>query len=357
MRTSLKSTLFHISKWLGLFHLARFVTRRGLRILCYHGFSVLDERRFRPKLFIDAARFNRRLEFLSRNHFPLLTLEQALDLLDVDKFPSCATVITIDDGFSNVYEAALPVLRKHSCPATVYVYTEPSLAAEPVFRLVVQYMFWKTRQEEADLSGLGLPELGRVSLNDGARNDVVWQIIGLGENECDASRRSALAQTLGERLGVDFGAIVQRRSFHIMSPEQLREMIPAGIDIQLHTHRHQLPRDQKIVQQEIAANRAVLEPIVRKSLKHFCYPSGIWSEDRWPWLHASGIKSAVTCDAGLNYPSTPRLALKRFLDADNISDIEFEAEMYGYSELLRRIRDYTMRLLHLGKHQSQSFAD
>jgi hypothetical protein len=37
----------------------------------------------------------------------------------------------------------------------------------------------------------------------------------------------------------------------------------------------------------------------------------------------------------LNYPETPKLLLRRFLDSDIVSDIEFEAEICGFGELIR----------------------
>ena len=48
--------------------------------------------------------------------------------------------------------------------------------------------------------------------------------------------------------------------------------------------------------------------------------------------------SATTCNADLNYPDKPSLELKRFLDGENISDIEFEAELSGFNELLRKMK-------------------
>ncbi len=115
-----------------------------------------------------------------------------------------------------------------------------------------------------------------------------------------------------------------------------------GIDVQLHTHRHRLPSDRSSILNELADNRAILEPIVGKELHHFCYPSGKWSPDDLPILAHAGMRSAVTCDPGLNYPDTPVLALKRFLDGENIAKIEFEAEFVGYMELLRRLRNMMM---------------
>jgi len=50
-----------------------------------------------------------------------------------------------------------------------------------------------------------------------------------------------------------------------------------------------------------------------------------------------GIKSAVTCTSGVNDENTHPYKLKRFLDGENISQIEFEAEMCGFLEICRRL--------------------
>jgi hypothetical protein len=123
-----------------------------------------------------------------------------------------------------------------------------------------------------------------------------------------------------------------------MDDRQIRSLLGQGIDIQLHTHRHRLPLEQEGTVREIQENRGVLEPLVGKRLNHFCYPSGIWSEKHWPGLAETGVKSATTCDAGLNSHRNAPLALKRFLDSEDILGIEFEAEIYGFAEIVRRVK-------------------
>src|SRR5438067_1858868 len=53
-----------IMKLCGLFHVARYITRDGLRIICYHGFAVAEEHKFRGRLFIRKELFLRRIEYL-----------------------------------------------------------------------------------------------------------------------------------------------------------------------------------------------------------------------------------------------------------------------------------------------------
>jgi hypothetical protein len=57
------------------------------------------------------------------------------------------------------------------------------------------------------------------------------------------------------------------------------------------------------------------------------------------WLAALGVKSATTIEPGLNYPDTPRFALRRLMDGHPVSDIEFEAEMTGFMEIVRALRE------------------
>lgn len=338
MTAYLKHVILYLSKYLGLFWLARYLTRKGLRILCYHGFVLADEDRFRHGLFLRPETFRRRMQWLAQHHIPVLDLDRALTLLNQGQLPANATVITVDDGFYSTYRLAFDVLREHSFPATIYVTTYYLVKNHPVFRLAVQYLFWKTPKTELTVTGLAGMNAGQKSLHTPqAKDAVMWDIIQHAESDCDETQREALLGELGIRLAVDYADLVKQRLFHLMTLEEIRTMVKAGIDIQLHTHRHRFPEDEQTLR-ELADNRAILEPLVGKPLQHFCYPSGVWSEAHWPWLERANVKSATTCDPGLNYADTPRFALHRFLDGENISQLEFEAEICGFNELLRRVR-------------------
>jgi peptidoglycan/xylan/chitin deacetylase (PgdA/CDA1 family) len=319
-----KRAFLHISKWLGLFTLAHHATKGGLRILCYHGVSLRDEHAFRPQLFVTPGTFRRRMAFLTRHGFPVLPLEEALEKLEHDTLPRGATVITIDDGFYGLYRYGRHVLQEFSLPATLYLTTYYCVKKNPIFRLAVQYMFWKGDGRQRDTTSM-------------------WSLIHYGETQCDEQQRCEIARSLGARLGVDYRAIVEERLLSLVNLAEVHEMALSGIDVQLHTHRHRSAADEAAAIKEISDNRAVLKALARKPLHHFCYPSGVWSEKAW--LRAAGIKSATTCEPGLNYKGASRYELKRFLDGERISQIEFEAEMCGYAELIRRSRLYGRRLL------------
>jgi len=338
LTTRAKNWILRAGESVGLFQVARRKTGQGLRILCYHGFSFVDEDGFRPKLFMDSGMFRRRLEFLSENQFPVLPLEQALNLLKDGSLPPCATVITIDDGFHSVYRVAFPLLRKFRFPATLYVTSYYSLKQNPVFRLVVQYMFWSTTRTDLDLRGMetGIP--GTIHLRDTTVERAMWRLIEYGENNCDEAERCTLCHMLGERLGVDYEVLVKSRALSLATANELREMSAAGMDIQLHTHRHRFPEAEPLAVKELKDNKHYLNQIVERPLRHFCCPSGILTRTHLDSLQAEGICSAVTCAPGFAYRNTSWMGLPRFLDGSHISYLEFRAEMFGYTELLRRLR-------------------
>ena len=71
------------------------------------------------------------------------------------------------------------------------------------------------------------------------------------------------------------------------------------------------------------------------------------------WLAAVGVKSATTIEPGLNYPDTPRFALRRLMDGHPVSDIEFEAEMTGFMEIVRALRE--RRFLRMLRRRLRSY--
>ncbi len=356
MARPLKLLLYRTCKAAGLFAAARVLTRPGLRIFCYHGFSLQDEHDFRPGLFIRPDTFERRMRYLSEHGYPVMTLQHAVAGLEAGALPANATVLTIDDGFYDVLKIAAPILERHGHRATLYVTSYYAGKETPVFRLAIQYMFWKTRAASIDLDGLLPLRRETVMLGDaGVKDRCLWDIIAFGETKLDEPQRVTLAESVGRRLGVPYDAIASSRLLSLMTADELRQLSASGIDMQLHTHRHHLPEEETLLDREIVENRQFLAPLTSRALAHFCYPSGIWSHRQWPWLAARGVLTATTCDVGLNYANTPRLGLRRFLDGEDISQIEFEAEVSGFSELLRRARRFIRRGA-AADHQSSTSA-
>jgi len=288
----------------------------------------------------------KRLRWLEANEFPILALEEGVERLRSGTLPDNAVVITVDDGFASVAELAMPLFRDFGITITLYVTTYYCKHPNPIFRLAVQYMFWRTTKSSLDTAGI-LEDGGKVEIRDVTpSSDVVWRIIDYGESSLDELERQDLLQRLGDRLDVDYEELHRARLLSLVTTAELNELVAAGVDVQLHTHRHTLPTDASGLEREINENRAFLEPIAGKSLNHLCYPSGEWVEEHLPLLGKLGVRTATTCMVGMNDPDTHPLTLNRLLDADDLTQLEFEAEVTGFLELLRRIRG--KQLKHVG---------
>ena len=336
----MKRVIFRIAKALGLFALARRLTRRQLRILGYHGASIRDEHDFSPGTFMSAGTFEGRLDLLEAGGYPILPLDEAVTRLRDGTLPPAATVITIDDGWCGTYRHMVPALKTRALPATLYVSTYYVEKDTQVFNMYLRYLLSRPWDVTLDMSSLIAGKGDRHDLRTASGRQAARTALLEQESVLDsAEARQDLLRKLSGTLGLDWQEAEQERLFTFMTPAEVTATAKEGIDIQLHTHRHIVPKiGSEDITREITDNRASLENMTNGPFDHFCYPSGVHDQSHFSYLEAVGIKSAVTTDAGLAYASTHPYALPRVLDSEALSPIEFEAELSGFLELLRRIR-------------------
>ena len=83
-------------------------------ILTYHAVE-----RDNSPLAVDPARFRAHVERIAASGRAVLTISELAEQLRAHRLEP-AVAITFDDGFSSVFEHALPVLREHGLTATVF---------------------------------------------------------------------------------------------------------------------------------------------------------------------------------------------------------------------------------------------
>jgi len=90
-----------------------------LQILAYHSISEssLDDLTISPAVFED------QMDWLQDNGFQIISLEEALLKLDKREGLRNYLVLTFDDGYTDFFEHAVPVLETHEFKATVFVVT------------------------------------------------------------------------------------------------------------------------------------------------------------------------------------------------------------------------------------------
>jgi peptidoglycan/xylan/chitin deacetylase (PgdA/CDA1 family) len=333
---SLRHLLLHAARAVGLFGLARHLTRRRLRILCYHGFSVGDEHEVMPLMFMRAATFERRLAILARRRIPVISLDEAVGRLANDDVRHGETVITLDDGWASNLTVGAPLLERYGYPACIYVTTEHLAAGTEVFNVALDYMLHRSRLTTLSLTGVHRELDGVYDLRQGPAAMKRTLILAAERAFPALAERQQLLPPLARALGFDPQALLAGERFRLVDRGQLDELLARGFDIELHTHRHRLPQDSfESMAAEIEQNRAALRALAPGERRHFCYPSGAYQGEQPRWLERLGIASATTCDPGLNPPGSPPMLLRRYLDSDSFPDIVFEAEVCGFTDLLR----------------------
>jgi peptidoglycan/xylan/chitin deacetylase (PgdA/CDA1 family) len=332
------SATLYGARLLGVFALTQFLTRKHLRILCYHGFSILDEHEVMPHVFMRRETFVRRMQILKRRRIPVIGLAEGLNRLAAGTVGNAETVITLDDGWASNLSVAAPVLEALQFPASIYVTTEHLEAGAEVFNVALYYMLYRTSRTTLRLEGLDPaidgsynlePDPGAVHRSIVAAVERVFPVL---------SDRQRLLVPISAALELDLGEILGGGRFQLMHRAEIEVMHRRGFDIELHTHTHHLPASFEQTQDEIMRNQRALTEILGVEKNHFCYPSGEYSPRHLEWLPRLGIASATTCEPGFNGRNTDVLQLRRYLDSEAVSDISFEAEICGLRELARIIR-------------------
>ena len=300
---SIKLAVLAVAQLLGLFALARRFTRGQARILCYHGFAYHDEHRFAPKLFMQPQTFTRRMEQLVRVGYKVVPLAELLSRLQRGEPLDNLVVITVDDGWTGFARFAFPVLQRLQLPSTLYLTTWYVEKQRPVLNVLRRYLQWR---------GVALPAESDDNLQEHQQLQTA------------AAKAGVALQHAGEML------------FRLSTLAEVETMAAQGLDVQLHTHRHRLPRDPAALADELQHNRQLISALTKRPADDLCFPSGEYDAEHLPLLRQNGVRSATTTVLGLVTAQSDLLQLPRLLDGENWHPLEFAAELSGFMTLLRR---------------------
>jgi len=310
--------------------------RQRLLILCYHGIAMGEEHGSHPEMFLPVDVFARRMEILAQSGANVLVLGEALRLLHAGKLPPNSVAITFDDGWADFRTQAFPILQKHSFPATVYLTTYYCRLRRPIFRFALAFMMWKLSSHLIENAGFDWLPTHLDFRTQTSRDALLWQIDAHAkQQELSGAQKDELAARFAEAIGFDYAAFCRERLFQLMTPEEVADMARAGIDIQLHTHRHRTPLDRERFITEIRENRQFIEEMTGGNHGvHFCYPSGAVQPAFLPWLKEAGVESATTCENGLAARGTDPYMLPRLLDQYGLTEDEFASWVSGLAAFI-----------------------
>jgi peptidoglycan/xylan/chitin deacetylase (PgdA/CDA1 family) len=182
-------------------------------------------------------------------------------------------VITADDGYSDFYEVAFPLLREFQLPAMLFVVTG---------FLDGKTWFWWDRLEhmlaQAEPCRLELPfdqQTLEVDLTSSQARNQTWHRIA---DRCrflpDETKESLLAQ-LARQLGID-PTEGPPPGYRPLTWEQLQDMIGQGLQVGAHTVHHPVLTRVTLqtARSEIIESGRRLSEKIGRPVRWFCYPQG-----------------------------------------------------------------------------------
>jgi peptidoglycan/xylan/chitin deacetylase (PgdA/CDA1 family) len=264
----MKQALYGGAGMLGLWRLSRRLTRSAPRIFMLHRFSALPDAQH-----TSADELRRFIQVLGRE-CEFVTLRDFITRRQNGRPPKKPlAVITVDDGYADFHSIALPVLREHGIPATVY--------ATAGFIDGQCWLWWDALRHLIDIQPDGElrlqtgSEVVAMTIGDAGSRQRAWNDI--------ADRlvaRNDLRQTVLAQLEAITGTPLPEKpppKYAAMNWSQLAELEAAGIEIGGHTMTHAfLPSlTPELLRHEVHDAKALLEQHLHRPLQTFAYPNGM----------------------------------------------------------------------------------
>jgi peptidoglycan/xylan/chitin deacetylase (PgdA/CDA1 family) len=249
--------------------------------------TLISKDTFRAHLDILAARFR------------LVTMSEAADVLTRrTESNRDVAAITFDDGYADILDHALPVLRERGAPATVYVSTGVVDGASyfPHDRLFALLSAMQGREGNVD----EMPSRLRDAFIDSAgEGDGPHARLRLLIRDQSPVTLDALIDTLSPIVG---GGVAPPVSARALDRDGLRALAAAGLEVGAHTVSHSVlphlsPAD---VDHELAGSIASIQGAIGRRPVHFAYCNGYWNARIVAALRRRGFVSAVTTEDRLN---------------------------------------------------------
>lgn len=239
--------------------------QRHLRIICWHGVSNDDEHAWNPSLFMTSETFRTYLELLRDTICNVLLLGEALSRLRGMSLQTRAACSTGDHGDSSLRLRAWPMLREFGFTATLYwtdyYPTRPFATLDPM----LSFLLWKAQEKTL---GSRQPTL-RCKLRIGRERSHAWTALyEFSKSEgWTAGDKESLLVKIAQRLEADDSQIKSRRVPHLITQTEGHATVSEGPDLQLHTHRHRVPRNPDEFLTEIADNVHILKEVGAESTR------------------------------------------------------------------------------------------
>lgn len=241
---------------------------------------------------------------LTSQGYEFITLDQAMARLSAPVASPPFVVLTFDDGYRDNVGHALPILRRHQAPFTLYVTTGFADHTARLWWLELEEAIARAPRVEVEIGGQKIALDARDATEKTyVFNTLYWALRALPEPDM-----LAIIADLGQKHGV---GQVQAADL-CMDWDEIRAVAADPLcTIGAHTLTHPIlaKHDADFVRRELQDSRALLEKQVQRAVHHMAYPVGdktAAGPREFELARAAGYRTAVTTRPGMLFPEHAR---------------------------------------------------
>ena len=313
---------------------------RKIYISTYHYVRDLEHSRYPRIKGLDIDLFKQQVDFLCKN-FNVITMEQVIDSVrNGADLPDRAALLTFDDGYTDNYTFALPVLEEHKIQGSFFM---PGLALREHKLLDVNKIHYILAS--ADTPSIVASLKDKIDHYRGTEFDIPpWEelydeyavgdkldggdtilVKRLLQNGLPERLRNIISsELLDEYVGVS----EEKLAYELyMTEDQLRTMKRHGMFIGLHGYDHywlaKLPVDQ--MQADIDRSIEAMDAFIDRDAWVMNYPNGDYSQDVIDHIRKRGACLGLSVETGVaDLDKDDVFALPRF----DCNDLPPKSEEY-----------------------------
>jgi peptidoglycan/xylan/chitin deacetylase (PgdA/CDA1 family) len=275
-------------------------------IFMLHHVRPRREGTFQPNhhLEVEPAFLRAVLAHLRTLDVDIVTLDEVHQRLQERKFARRFACFTLDDGYRDNRDFALPVMREFDAPLTVYVTSDFAEGTGRLWWVALEKAIAKASSIEVPIGGVATRLDAATPAAKQAAFDRMHDWLRTLPGEHDMQREISALCT---RYEVDETPIARELC---MSWEELKAFADDPlVTIGAHTitHCNLARQSEEIASFELATGRARIEAALQRPVLHLAYPYGdriAAGRREFALAKAAGFKTAVTTRPGMIFPES-----------------------------------------------------
>jgi len=280
-----------------------------LRIIAYHRICDVDNVNDPELVSATVDDFDWQISYIKKYYNPL-TFAQVIERLNNNqKLPANSIIVTFDDGFTDNYRNAYPILKKYLVPATFFISTGYIGSDETFWFNFISRTIMRNPGKSIEV----LSREYNISESLVDRRTLVPIILEICKRVAN-SKRLEIIENIKSQLGDFENCDVLAKP---MSWENIREMSANGIEFGSHSVTHPIlsqltPEEMKI---EICDSKKEIENQINREIQVIAYPVGgdfSINQAVLDEVELAGYELGATYISGNNYyPKLKDYQLKR----------------------------------------------